>query len=200
MKTYTPISTDENTLVEFIENGTPLRVLQTDNTKDLEVLQAKSIEIDPKDNVLKKLITRMYNTVADENKPGVGIAAPQIGVNRRVFLAQRLDKAEHPFEFFINPEIVWQSKILRKGEEGCLSIADTYEAVYRSYVIQMTYFDLEGTQFHEVIEGFTAVIMQHEMDHLNGILFTDRIEEQKINQYFSASADNELFYLSSNLE
>lgn len=200
MKTYTPISTAENTLVESVENGTQLRVLQTDNTKDLEVLQAKSIEIDPKDNVLKKLITRMYNTVADENKPGVGIAAPQIGVNRRVFLAQRLDKTEHPFEFFINPEIVWQSKILRKGEEGCLSIADTYEAVYRSYVIQMTYFDLEGTQFHEVIEGFTAVIMQHEMDHLNGILFTDRIEEQKNNQYFSASADNELFYLSSNLE
>lgn len=200
MKTYQPLNATEIAILDTAKNGSPLRVYQTTNEQDLQVLRAVCSEIDPKDTTLKKLISKMYDTVADPNKPGVGIAAPQIGVNRRVFLAQRLDKTDHPFEFFVNPEIVWKSDILRKGEEGCLSIAETYENVYRSYVIQLTYFDLEGTQFHEVIEGFTAVIMQHEMDHLNGILFTDRIEEQKNNLYLDASSKHELVYLAPKTE
>lgn len=200
MKTYQPLNATEISILDTAENGSPLRVYQTTNEQDLQVLQAVCTEIAPKDAALKKLISKMYDTVADPNKPGVGIAAPQIGVNRRVFLAQRLDKTDHPFEFFVNPEIVWKSDILRKGEEGCLSIAETYETVYRSYVIQLTYFDLEGTQFQEVIEGFTAVIMQHEMDHLNGILFTDRIEEQKNNLYLDASTKDELVYLTPKIE
>lgn len=195
MKTYIPISTAEKKLILSGDKSEPLRVLQTSDEKDLIVLRADNLELDPKDTVLKELINRMFQTVTDENKPGVGIAAPQIGINRRVFLAQRLDKPEQPFEFFVNPEIVWYSKILRKGEEGCLSIAEAYDTVYRSYAIQITYFDLEGKHFQEVVEGFTAVIMQHEMDHLNGILFTDHVEEQREKEYEDASTKNVLVYL-----
>lgn len=195
MKTYIPISTAEKNLILSGDKSEPLRVLQTSDEQDLIVLRADNLELDPKDTVLKELINRMFQTVTDENKPGVGIAAPQIGINRRVFLAQRLDKPEQPFEFFVNPEIVWYSKILRKGEEGCLSIAEAYDTVYRSYAIQITYFDLEGKHFQEVVEGFTAVIMQHEMDHLNGILFTDHVEEQREKEYEDASTKNVLVYL-----
>ncbi|SFJ06744.1 peptide deformylase [Myroides guanonis] len=195
MKTYIPISTAEKNLILSGDKSEPLRVLQTSDEQDLIVLRADNLELDPKDTVLKELINRMLQTVTDENKPGVGIAAPQIGINRRVFLAQRLDKPEQPFEFFVNPEIVWYSKILRKGEEGCLSIAEAYDTVYRSYAIQITYFDLEGKHFQEVVEGFTAVIMQHEMDHLNGILFTDHVEEQREKEYEDASTKNVLVYL-----
>lgn len=195
MKTYIPISTAEKKLIQSVDKSEPLRVLQTSDEQDLIVLRADNLELDPKDTVLKELINRMFQTVTDENKPGVGIAAPQIGINRRVFLAQRLDKPEQPFEFFVNPEIVWYSKILRKGEEGCLSIAEAYDTVYRSYAIQITYFDLEGKHFQEVVEGFTAVIMQHEMDHLNGILFTDHVEEQREKEYEDASTKNVLVYL-----
>ena len=197
MKSYIPINEAEITLIKSGDKNAPMRVLQTTNEKDLRVLRADNLELDPKDTVLKGLINRMFQTVTDENKPGVGIAAPQIGINRRIFLAQRLDKPEQPFEFFVNPEIVWYSKILRKGEEGCLSIAEAYDTVYRSYSIQITYYDLEGKHFQEVVEGFTAVIMQHEMDHLNGILFTDHVEEQRVREYEDASTKHELVYLKT---
>lgn len=173
---------------------TPLRVLSVANPTDLEVLQKKCDEVEPTDSNLKLLISRMYTTVLDENQKGVGIAAPQIGINKRVFLAQRLDKEGHPFEFFVNPEIIWYSKVQRLGEEGCLSIPDLYKPVMRSLVIHITYFGLDGQHYHEVIEGYTAVIMQHEFDHLNGVLFPDRIEEQTQNDYFDASPQVTLMY------
>lgn len=195
MKTYMPISTAEKKLIQSGDRSEPLRVLQTSDEQDLIVLRAENLEVNPQDTVLKELINRMFQTVTDENKPGVGIAAPQIGINRRVFLAQRLDKPEQPFEFFVNPEIVWYSKILRKGEEGCLSIVEAYDTVYRSYAIQITYYDLAGKHFQEVVEGFTAVIIQHEMDHLNGVLFIDHVEEQREKEYEDASTKNTLVYL-----
>lgn len=162
------------------------QVFNVENNTELEVLQANCTAIDPTDENLKILISRMYATVQDENHKGVGIAAPQVGINRRVFIAQRMDKQDHPFEFFINPEITWYSKIQRLGEEGCLSIPNLYKEVMRSLVIQITYFDLSGKHFHEIVEGYTAVIMQHEYDHLNGVLFPDRIDQQSQEDYFDA--------------
>lgn len=194
MNGISKISEQELQLINSGEVGEPLRVLQTTNELDLDVLRMQCEAVDPADEILKQLISRMYTTVRDENKPGVGIAAPQIGVARRVFIAQRMDKKDTPFEFFINPEIVWFSKILRRGEEGCLSIPEAYGDVHRSLAIQITYFDLSGKHFQEVVEGFTAVIMQHEMDHLNGILFIDRMEEQSGIEYFNASPTGEIVY------
>lgn len=171
-----------------------MAVYQTTVLEELDVLRRVCEEVEPTDRNLEILIRKMHNTVMDKRQQGVGIAAPQIGINRRVFLAKRFDKEGEPFEFFVNPRIVWYSEVLRKGEEGCLSIANEYNAVYRSLVIQIVYYDLSGTQFQEVVEGYTAVIMQHEMDHLNGILFTDRIMDQTNRSYEDATIETALVY------
>ncbi|MDM1498864.1 peptide deformylase [Myroides odoratimimus] len=194
MNTYTKLNDIENLFIQQSTVEEPMHVYQVDSPVEEQVLRMRCEEVLPTDENLKYLIARMYKTVRNEEKPGVGIAAPQVGINRRVFLVQRMDKKGEPFEFFINPEIVWYSKILRRGEEGCLSIANEYGEVYRSLAIQITYYDLSGEHFQEVIEGFTAVIIQHEFDHLNGVLFTDRIKEQENNEYYNASPTSEIVY------
>lgn len=194
MNTYNKLSDIENQLIQQDSVEVPMHVYQVDNLQEEQILRKHCEEVLPTDENLKYLIARMYRTVKSEEKPGVGIAAPQVGINRRLFLVQRMDKQDEPFEFFINPEIVWYSKIKRRGDEGCLSIADTYGEVHRSLVIHITYYDLSGEHFQEVIEGFTAVIIQHEFDHLNGVLFTDRIKEQEHNEYFNASPTSEIVY------
>ncbi|SDH79391.1 peptide deformylase [Myroides phaeus] len=194
MQNRTKLSESELQIINCGIIEEPMRVLQTTEESDLKLLRVNCKELIPEDENLKLLISRMYQTVRDENKPGVGIAAPQVGIARRLFIAQRMDKKDNPFEFFINPEIVWFSNIKRRGEEGCLSIPDAYGDVYRSLTIQITYYDMSGTHFQEVVEGFTAVIMQHEMDHLNGVLFTDRMEEQAEIEYYNASPTGEIVY------
>src|SRR5690606_22964027 len=106
------------------------------------------------------------------------IAAPQVGINKNLIWVQRFDKTGEPFEFFINPKIIWRSKLTRLGTEGCLSITDRREEVQRNYAIRLQYWDKNGNIIEENIEGFTAVIFQHEVDHLYGILYPDRLEEQ----------------------
>lgn len=163
------LSGDDNTL---------LRVLQTTDENDLKVLKATSSDAKYNDPLLETLSKRMFATVRDPNHPGVGIAAPQVGINKNLIWVQRFDKAGQPFEFYINPKILWRSKLQRKGAEGCLSIPDRKEDVLRSYAIRLQYVNTEGKVIEENIEGFTAVIFQHETDHLYGILFPDRLEEQ----------------------
>ncbi len=168
------------------------RVLQTTDESDLKVLTQKAAEIGPKDKQLQLLADRMYVTVLQEQ--GVGIAAPQIGISRRAIWVKRYDKAGEPFEFFVNPTITWYSQVKRLGREGCLSIPDLSGQVYRSLAIRITYFDSKGHFHDEMIEGFTAVICQHECDHLEGVLFTDRLEEQAAKTYKKAEIKNELYY------
>lgn len=156
-----------------------LRVIQDTVEAELKVLKAVSKDVNPKDELLPLLARRMYLAVTDTLHGGVGIAAPQVGINRNVIWVQRFDKEDSPFECYINPKIVWRSNLLRKGREGCLSIADKRGDVYRNYTIRLTYQDLKGQDHDELIEGFTAVIFQHEVDHLYGILFTDRLLEQE---------------------
>lgn len=194
MNSFTKLNDIEKQLILQNSVEIPMHVFQVDTPTEEVVLRTMCDEVLPTDENLKYLIARMYTTVQSDEKPGVGIAAPQVGINRRVFLVQRMDKEGEPFEFFINPEIVWYSKIQRRGDEGCLSIADAYGAVHRSLAIQITYYDLSGEHFQEVVEGFTAVIMQHEFDHLNGVLFTDRMKEQEENQYYNASPTSEIVY------
>lgn len=156
-----------------------LRVTQVTDSTDLKILKAVSTDINPKDKLIPVLAKRMYLAMRDPARPGVGIAAPQVGINRNIIWVQRLDKPNEPFELCINPKIVWQSNLMRKGAEGCLSIPDERGDVYRNYTIQISFYDSQGKFTEEVIEGFTAVIFQHEIDHLNGILFTERIIEQQ---------------------
>lgn len=193
--TYKPLSKAEASLVNEKKSYETFRVLLTTSKADLKVLKAQSIDIDPKDPNIKLLADRMYATVQDEASKGVGIAAPQIGVNRNAVWVQRFDKEGEPFEFIINPKITWYSDIVRHGREGCLSIPDIFGKVYRSLVLRLEYFDLDGNFHDETVEGFTAVIFQHEYDHLIGSLFTDRMKEQKNQHYVKAEVMNDVFYL-----
>ncbi|QQU03940.1 peptide deformylase [Myroides odoratus] len=188
------LTTEELALIFEGDQTQPMYVYQDTVPAELQVLKSNCIAIDPQDANVKMLIARMFKTVTDGDRAGVGIAAPQVGLNRRLFLVKRFDKANEPFEFFINPQITWYSAVLQQGEEGCLSIEDRYDAVYRSLAVQITYFDLEGNHYQEVVEGYTAVIIQHEYDHLNGILFTDRIEEQEQRKYEDATLETPLVY------
>lgn len=194
MTNYQHLSKNELALINQKSNDTKFRVLQTTDAADLKILRAKSIDIYPKDESTRKLAERMFATVQDEESKGVGIAAPQIGINRKAVWIQRFDKKNEPFEFFINPNITWYSDIKRKGREGCLSIPDLVGQVVRSLTIRIEYYDLDGKFHDEVIEGFTAVIAQHEFDHLTGTLFPDRLKEQDQKNYKEASSDQELLY------
>src|SRR5690606_23410570 len=149
---------------------------QKTNPKDSLILKTVSKLIDPADMGTKILADKMLEAVISEG--GVGIAAPQVGINRRMIWVQRFDKEGNPFELFINPEIIWASELIQKGPEGDLSFEER-GMVMRSYIVQVRYQNLKGETLTEMLEGFTAVIFQHERDHLDGILLTDRVEEQK---------------------
>ena len=120
---------------------------------------------------------RMLATVQDPQNTGVGIAAPQVGILRRMIAVQRFDKPGEPFEFYLNPEIVESSAETAPGREGCLSIPGLAGTVVRAQRIVLRYRDERFAEKTETIDGFTAVIFQHETDHLDGILYTDRTDE-----------------------
>jgi peptide deformylase len=107
----------------------------------------------------------------------VGIAAPQVGVNRRVVLVKRLDREpDKPIEAYLNPEIAEFSEEKVVDWEGCLSIPAGFGKVRRAESITVTYETPGGERKTEKISGFTARIFQHEIDHLDGVLFIDRKE------------------------
>lgn len=170
---------DERKIIESGDKKSMLKVIEITDEKELKILKSVSEDIDINDDLLSLLAERMFLSMRDPKNPGIGIAAPQIGINRNIIWVQRFDKEGEPFELYINPKVTWRSELLRKGNEGCLSIPDITGDVLRNYTIKLTYQDKAGKQFVEMIEGFTAVIFQHETDHLNGILFTDRIKEQE---------------------
>jgi len=175
-------SKEEKTLILAGDVKTALPIYQTDKEDQHKVLLAQSEEISPKDKTLPILIERMKLALA-ETGGGVGIAGPQVGINRRVILVQRFDKKDAPVEYFINPKITWWSELLNKGPEGDLSIENFRDAFYRSYSIRLEYYDLDNKKNEEMVEGFTAVIFQHEIDHLFGILIPDKLAKEKDLQY-----------------
>ncbi|TPD71189.1 peptide deformylase [Flavobacterium microcysteis] len=183
----------EKDLIQSGDTKAMLKVIQITEEKELKILKSVSADIDPKDKLLPLLAERMYLAMRDPANPGIGIAAPQVGINRNVIWVQRFDKEGEPFELYLNPKIVWSSALLRKGMEGCLSIPDISGNVLRNYTIKLAYQDKNGKQQEEIIEGFTAVIFQHETDHLKGILFTDRMKEQEKLEVSPVSNEINLF-------
>lgn len=156
-----------------------LQVLVNTNALDMEVLGAVSRDIDPNDPLLPLLSRRMYHSMLDTANPGVGIAAPQVGINRNAIWIQRFDKAGAPFEFYINPKIIKASILSRLSGEGCLSVPDERGELMRNYAIMVEYQSFDGGWHTEMLEDFTSVIFQHEYDHLQGILFPDRMRMQE---------------------
>lgn len=156
-----------------------MRVLVYNNPSDLMILNSQSIDIDHADPLLPLLANRMYKAMVDTANPGVGIAAPQVGINRNVIWVKRYDKPGAPSQFCINPRILKYTILHRKGGEGCLSLPEERGLLYRSYAILIEYKSFDGVSHKEMVDDNTAVIFQHEIDHLNGLLFPDRMREQQ---------------------
>jgi len=152
-------------------------VLQITNTSDSLFLRQAAKELnhaDIRSDIFKNLQQQMLLTVCDSTHTGVGIAAPQVGVARQLIAVQRFDKPNEPFEFYVNACIVYYSDDVRLGAEGCLSVPNRRENVKRAETIVVKYDHPETLQScNDTVSGFTAVIFQHEIDHLNGILYID---------------------------
>ena len=119
----------------------------------------------------------MLLTVTNPDNEGVGIAAPQVGISKQLIAVQRLDKENEPFEFYINPKIVSTLGEKQFGGEGCLSVPGYRGDVERYRNITIEYNHISTFEIvSETIEGFTAVVFQHEIDHLNGIIYIDKAE------------------------
>jgi peptide deformylase len=127
---------------------------------------------------IRTLVADMFETMYEA--PGIGLAAIQVGVPSRVIVMD-LSKREAEAEprVFINPEITWVSEETSLYEEGCLSIPDIHEDVERPSRVKIRYLDLDGSPQEEDAEGLFATCIQHEVDHLNGILFIDYISKLK---------------------
>jgi len=130
------------------------------------------------DASLRKLVEDMFETLYAA--PGIGLAGIQVGVAKRVIIMDlsKKDDTRKP-EVFVNPEITWASEEKSSYEEGCLSIPEYYEEVERPAVVKVKYLDLEGKAREVEASGLLATCLQHEIDHLNGILFIDHISKLK---------------------
>jgi len=171
----------ERSLIMASDSTLPMRVLKINNKKDSIVLRTKckNVIADPNSVALRHFVNRLYRTVRDSISMGVGIAAPQVGVLKNIIWVQRFDKEGFPFEVYLNPEIVKYTDKKQDCVEGCLSIPDRSDATKtRAYAILMEYDKMDGTHHSEMVEAFTAVIFQHEIDHLNGILYLDHLEKE----------------------
>jgi peptide deformylase len=130
------------------------------------------------DSELRLLVDDMFETMYDA--PGIGLAAIQIGVPKRAIVMD-LAKKEDPKEprVFINPQVLWRSDERTIYEEGCLSIPEFYEEVERPAKVQVKFLDLTGAEQELEASGLLATCLQHEIDHLDGVLFIDHISKLK---------------------
>jgi peptide deformylase len=130
------------------------------------------------DTGIRKLIEDMFETMYDA--PGIGLAAIQVGTPKRVVTADlaKKDEPKSP-QIFINPEVIWTSDETKVYEEGCLSIPEYYGDVERPAQVKVKYLDLEGQPQEIEADGLLATCLQHEIDHLNGVLFIDHLSKLK---------------------
>ena len=131
-----------------------------------------------RDPELRALVDDMFETMYEA--PGIGLAAIQVGVPKRVIVMD-LAKKDDPKEpmVFINPEVLWRSDETAIYEEGCLSIPEFYEEVERPAKVRVIFRDLAGAEQEIEAGGLMATCLQHEIDHLNGVLFIDHISKLK---------------------
>lgn len=157
-----------------------MRVLTVEDSLDLAVLRAVSVDFalaDIGSETFATLARKMVATVTSPEQDGVGIAGPQVGLNRRVIAVQRFDKAGEPFEVYPNIRITAVHGQQELGAEGCLSVPGKRGNVMRWRNVDIAYVCPETLRdTSESIHGFTAVIFQHECDHLDGVLYTDKSE------------------------
>ena len=181
LSTIAAFDNEQNEMIMSGDSLTPMRVYKINNYSDSILLRTKSsyVNINANDPKLDLFVKRLYATVRDSMSMGVGIAAPQVGILKNIIWIQRFDKVGFPFEVYINPRILSYSKLKQDCREGCLSIPDRSDTTKtRSYAIMIDYDKMDGSHHAEMVEDFTAVIFQHEIDHLNGILYLDHLEKE----------------------
>ncbi len=144
-------------------------------------LKQKSLPVEKVDDELRALMDDMLETMYAA--PGIGLAAIQVGVPKRVIVMdiirdEKEGRGKHP-RFFVNPEILWASEDLASYEEGCLSVPEVYDEVERPARVKLRYLNYDGETVEEDADGLFAVCIQHEMDHLEGVLFIDHLSRLK---------------------
>ena len=151
------------------------------------VLKTVAEPVDAVDDNLRKLMDDMVDTMYDA--PGIGLAAVQVGVLKRVTVIDiSRDKEEPELLHFVNPELTWQSEELSTYDEGCLSIPEIYEEVERPAKCRVKFLDYDGVEQEIECDDLLATCIQHEIDHLDGILFIDhisRLKRERITKKFS---------------
>ena len=141
-------------------------------------LKLVSKDVDKVDDALRALMDDMLETMYAA--PGIGLAAIQIGEPVRVIVMDLAREGEPPEpRHFVNPKILWASDETAPYEEGCLSVPEIYDEVERPSRVKLSYLDYDGKAVEEDAEGLYAVCIQHEMDHLNGVLFIDHLSRLK---------------------
>ena len=134
------------------------------------ILRDENKKIEKIDDNIKEILNNMVETMKDIN--GIGLAGPQVGINMRLFV---MEPPEGLIKKVINPEFIEYSEIKVDHEEGCLSVPGIYKNVKRPEKISVKYLNEDGQEIREELDGITARIFQHESDHLEGILFVDKI-------------------------
>ena len=142
------------------------------------LLRKKAAPIERVDAALLKLAENMLATMYDA--PGIGLAAPQVGVLRRLIVMDpsRDEEAKQPL-IMVNPVILDRGSEMRTHEEGCLSIPDVTAEIERPAMTRVGFIDTEGKSREQTLEGIWSTLVQHEIDHLNGVLFIDYLSRLK---------------------
>ena len=141
-------------------------------------LKYKSINVENFDKNLEKIINDMFDTLSASGN-GIGLAAPQVNIHQRIIVMDlREDEKSNP-QIFINPRIIKFSSEKNINDEGCLSIPEFYAEVERPSKIEVEWFDSKGKKLKKEMTGLLSICMQHEIDHLNGVLFIDHISKLK---------------------
>jgi peptide deformylase len=141
-------------------------------------LKLVSRPVERVDDALRALMDDMLETMYAA--PGIGLAAIQVGEPVRVIVMDLAREGEEPApRHFVNPEILWASEETAPYEEGCLSVPEIYDEVERPARVKIRYLNYKGEEIVEDCEGLYAVCIQHEMDHLNGVLFIDHLSRLK---------------------
>ena len=152
------------------------------------LLKSISKPVDKINDEIKILINDMFETMY--NAPGVGLAAVQIGIPLRVVVVDISKEDEKKPHFFINPNIVWRSDKTSTYEEGCLSIPNQFAEIERPESCKVEYLDLNNKKKEIVASGLLSTCIQHEIDHLNGVLFIDYLSKLKKNMIIKKVTKN----------
>lgn len=163
-------------VAKVMSSRPPLKILVAPNP----ILKAKAAPVAELDDKTRKLMDDMLEAMY--LAPGIGLAAPQVGVSKRIVVVDLAHKNEPRTPVrLVNPEITWRSEEMAMQEEGCLSLPDQFAEVLRSTAVRVAFTDEHGKPQEIEGSGMLSRCLQHEIDHLDGILFVDRLSTLKRN-------------------